>query len=223
LNLFKIIKKEILLGSLLLISASYASADNILNLGEGINLIASNGKEVNTDSFLNNSTTYKLPNGINQIMVNYTAEIKRSGEYELEHSKSFVLLFEQHDKNLKLSAPEIKKLIDIKEFEKKSNWALTTSSGKKVDFKAAIIEKNGFQFGRDYERELEIFNKSNNPASLPKKQFFTPTDIKPINSNMANKSSDINKENTPAKMLIFWYNQADQETRNSFKELIKNH
>jgi uncharacterized protein YccT (UPF0319 family) len=208
---------------ILILLPSYAFSDNTLNLGDGVNLIAINGKKADSGSFLNNRTGYKLPNGINQIMVNYTAEIKRSGEYELEHSKSFVLLFEQHDKSLKISAPEIKKLTDIKEFEQKSNWALTTSSGKKVDFKAAIIEKNGFQFGRDYERELEIFNKSNNPASLPKQQVFTPTDIKPINSNTANKPGDINKENMPAKMLIFWYNQADQETRKSFKELIKNH
>lgn len=207
---------------ILVLLPSYAFSDNMLNLDDGVNLIAINGKKVDSGSFLNNRTGYKLPNGINQIMVNYTAEIKKSGEYELEHSKSFVLLFEQHDKNLEISAPEIKNLNNFKDFEKKSNWTLSTISGKKVDFKAAVIEKNGFQFGRDYERELEIFNNSNNPASLPKKQVFTPTDIKPLDSNTANKAEDTNKENTPAKMLIFWYNQANKETRNSFKELIKN-
>jgi uncharacterized protein YccT (UPF0319 family) len=39
----------------------------------------------------------------------------------------------------------------------------------------------------------------------------------------ANNNNTSAKENMPAKMLIFWYNQADEKTRNSFKEFIKKH
>lgn len=221
-NLFKSIKKEILLGSLLLISASYASADNILNLGEGVNLIASNGKEVNTDSFFNNSTTYNLPNGVNQILVNYTAEIKKGSEYEIEHTNAFVLLFESNDAELTISAPNIRKLSDISDFERSKSWSLVNKSGDQIDFTASVIEKNGFQLSRNYERELEDFNKTNSAAALPKNVLFHASQLTNQKHEAVNNNNSKAKENMPAQMLIFWYNQADEETRKSFKELINN-
>lgn len=221
-NLFKSVKKEILLGSLLLISASCASADNILNLGEGVNLIASNGKEVNTDSFFNNSTTYNLPNGVNQILVNYTAEIKKGSEYEIEHTNAFVLLFESNDAELTISAPIIKKLSDISSFEKSKSWTLVSKSGNRLAFKAAIIEKKGFQLSRDYERELEEFNQTGSIAALPKAPLFSTSQLNSKKHATDNNNNSKAQENMPAKMLIFWYNQADLETRNSFKKLINN-
>ncbi len=97
-----------------LFSSSFVFAENILNLSEGVNLLAINGKEAKSPSFFNDQSAYKLPNGINQIVVSYTAEIKNGSEYELEYTNAFVLLFDQKDEQLLIAAPEIKKIKDIK-------------------------------------------------------------------------------------------------------------
>ncbi|WP_415901751.1 DUF2057 family protein [Neptuniibacter sp. QD29_5] len=60
-----------------LIASNYTYADNTLLLEEGVNLIAVNGSEVNSEKLFNGSNNYKLPNGSNQILVNYTAEVKK--------------------------------------------------------------------------------------------------------------------------------------------------
>lgn len=217
----KTIQKALLLSTLFLAS-TYASAGNILNLGEGVNLIASNGKEVNSDSFFNSSSNYKLPNGTNQILVNYTAEIKKGSEDELEHTDVFVLLFESHNSNITISAPEIKKPSDINKFEEIGNWNLANKDGEKIKFKFSIIEKKGFQLSRDYEREIEDFNNTDSAAALPKKDLFNAAQLNASSSKTKNNNNSQAKENMPAQMLIFWYNQADENTRKSFKELINN-
>ena len=201
-----------------LIASSYSYADNILILEEGVNLIAVNGSEVNSDKLFNGSNNYKLPNGSNQILVNYTAEVKKGGDFEIEQSKAFVLLFESNDSQISLAAPTIERIKDLDKFEQNKNWILKNSAGNSITYKVNIIEKGGFQLSRDFEEELEKFNQSNATASLPKSQITLPNNT----NNKPTKNSVIKKENMAMKMLIYWYNQADLNTRNSFKELIKN-
>ncbi len=202
--------------------SSFIFAENILNLSDGVNLIAVNGKEAENGGFLNNKSAYALPNGTNQIVINYTAEIKNGSEYELEYSNAFVLLFEQQDKTLFLSAPKINKIKDIKALENSGAWILTDNNGQEINYKVSLIKNSGFQLSRDYERELEDFNKTDAAAALPKPPLFDSKNVM-INPATANNNNTSAKENMPAKMLMFWYNQADEKTRNSFKEFIKKH
>jgi len=213
-------KLKLLLNTALIVFlfASYKSAhaDAKLQLGEGVNLLAVNGKEVSTDSFFPGKIEYKLRSGQNQILVNYTAEVKKGSDTELEQSKLFVLLFEANSAQLVLKAPEIEQKKELKAFEDNKSWILKTATGKSVKFKANILDKSGFQLSRDYEYELEKFNKSNKKAALPR--------IKDVKENIENptKEAKIEDKNMAMEMLIYWYNQADQNTRNSFKDLIKN-
>lgn len=198
-----------------LIASNNLLADNTISLDEGVNLIAVNGKEINTDKLFNGSTQYDLPNGSNQILVNYTAEVKKGSDLEIEHSKAFVILFESTNTNLSLSTPKIERIKDLKEFETTKSWILKNSSNKNIKYKVDIIEKGGFQLSRDFEEELEKFNKSNSPAALPKNEII-------IKNNKSTTKTAIKKESMAMEMLIYWYNQADIKTRNNFKELIKN-
>jgi len=206
-----------------LFSSSFVFAENTLNISDGVNLLAINGKEAKSSGFFNDSSSYNLPNGTNQIVVSYTAEIKNGSEYELEYSNAFVLLFDQKDEQLLLATPEIKKIKDIKALEEKGNWILTAKSGQPVDYKVSLIKNDGFQLSRDYERELEDFNKTDAAAALPNKPLFNPNQLTKNNTAKAKNNNTNAKENMPAQMLIFWYNQADEETKQSFKKLINNH
>lgn len=200
------------------IASNISYADNILLLEEGVNLIAVNGSEVNSDKLFNGSNNYKLLNGSNQILVNYTAEVKKGGDFEIEQSKAFVLLFESNNSQITLAAPTIERIKDLEKFEQNKNWILKNSAGNSIPYKVNIIEKGGFQLSRDFEEELEKFNQSNATASLPKSQIILPNNT----NNKPTKNNVIKKENMAMEMLIYWYNQADLNTRKSFKELIKN-
>ncbi|WP_415903646.1 DUF2057 family protein [Neptuniibacter sp. QD29_5] len=119
---------------------------------------------------------------------------------------------------MSLAAPTIDRIKDLDKFEKNKNWILTNSAGNSIPYKVNIIEKGGFQLSRDFEEELKKFNQSNATASLPKIQITFPNNT----NNKQTKNSVIKKENMAMEMLIYWYNQADLNTRKSFKELIKN-
>ncbi|WP_415892207.1 DUF2057 family protein [Neptuniibacter sp. PT8_73] len=200
-----------------LIASNYSCADNTLLLEEGVNLIAVNGSEVNSDKLFNGSNNYKLPNGSNQILVNYTAEVKKGSDFEIEQSKAFVLLFESNNSQISLEAPVIERIKDLEKFEQNKNWILINSAGQSIPYQVNIIEKGGFQLSRNFEKELENFNQSNAVAALPKSKITLPNSA---NKNQT-KNSIIKKENMTMEMLIYWYNQADLNTRKSFKELIK--
>lgn len=210
-NVLKLLKILFITPALLL--SFLANAENELVMGEGVNLIAVNGKEVSSDSFFSGKEKINLHNGVNQILVNYTAEIKNGSETELEHSNTFVILFKGKNERFTLSAPRIKKLSDIKKFESEKNWNLIDSQGNKFNFRSDIIKHSGFQLSRNYEAELKAFNKTNSPAALPEKN--------PIKINKNNKSKNAeSEENIASQMLIYWYNQADDKTREEFKKLI---
>lgn len=212
--------KNLVLSLTLLTITHSASADNTLHLGDGVNLIAVNGKELNSESFFGDSSQYRLPNGINQILVNYTAEIKKGSDYELESSNASVILFKIKDAIIHLQAPEIKRLKDLSTFEEGQNWILRDGVGKPLPFKSNLIKRSGFQLSRDYEQELEDFNKTNSQAALPQKNIFSNSQINTQITNHVKNNKNISKENIAAQMLIYWYNQADERTRESFKEII---
>ncbi|MCP4594978.1 DUF2057 domain-containing protein [Neptuniibacter sp.] len=217
-NYLNSIKKAALYVALV-ISPISVQAENILILGDGINLHASNEKEVNSDKLFSNSTQYKLPNGLNQILVSYTAEIQKGSDLEIEESNTFVLLFESHDSKLTLEAPEVKRLRDINRFEQIKNWSLHNGNGEAVKYKVDLIKKGGFQLSRDYEDELEEYNNSNAVAALPKKIINAPKP-RSIKQEAPQESPANHRKNMELEMLIYWYNQADAKTRKSFKELI---
>lgn len=193
-------------------------AEVAIELGEGINLLAVNGEEVDTDSFFADKTTARLPQGINQILVNYIAEVKPGDDSELEVTQPSVILFETVASKVSLSAPKIKSIRDVEMFEKNLNWTLTDEKGNPVPYKANLLIKKGLQLSRDYEDELEDFNLSNAESALQKIKIVSP--IKVSNAKNQKNSETKNNNNMAMDMLIYWYNQADEKTRRSFKELI---
>ena len=116
----------------------------------------------------------------------------------------------------------MKSIRDVEKFEKRLNWRLIDSNGKAIPFKANLLVKGGFQLSRDYEDELEEFNMSSADAALPKTKIISPVIKKSAVRNTQKPQQhqvNVNK-NMAMEMLIYWYNQADEKTRRSFKDLI---
>jgi len=194
-----------------------AFSETRLELGEGITLLIVNGKKVESESLFSGNPFIKLPKGQNQILVNYTAEINPGDDSELEVTQPTVILFNSQAQTLRLTAPVIKTARDVEKFEKNMSWNLIDNNGNKIPFKSDLLIKKGFQLSRNYEDELEEFNTRNNSAALQKKDIIS----KKTNINHTEQQTQVNKNKKIAMdMLIYWYNQADDKTRRSFKELI---
>ncbi|MDI3326887.1 DUF2057 domain-containing protein [Pontibacterium granulatum] len=203
-------------------------ADVTVQLEEGISVLAINGKEVIGKSVFSGADMVKLNDGINQLLVQYTAEIKTSAdEYELESTDPFVLLLDAANEQLVLKAPAIKSEKDIAQFNKQGSWRLINRDGTLVALKSAVLKKEGFQLARNYEYELSEFNMSGAEAALPYKQAVSdmaaPASVPVIHQADLNKISNSNQAsevNMAEQMLRYWYNQSDAETRKRFKKWI---
>lgn len=213
-----------LLVSLLGFSSSLV-ADVQVQFEEGISVLALNGKEVTHESLFSGTDSVKLKDGLNQLLVQYTAELKKSADdFELETTGSFVLLFDAKSIALVLKAPLIRNEDDVDAFNRRGDWRLLDASGVAQAIKVSPLKKDGFQLSRNYERELESFNLTDAAAALPYEREVGLADASPlpvVKSQSGNKNQSQSSElNMSEKMLRYWYNQADSETRQRFKKWI---
>lgn len=200
----------------LLFFTSSVCAEVKLNIGEDVSLIVVNGEEVDSDSFFGSRNQVELENGSNQVLIQYSVEITSAGDTEIETSDTHVILFTAKDTSLDIKAPKIKSLSQLSQFNKGQQWLITDDKGKSIEFQSAVLKKEGFQLDRNYKRELEEFNATNNAAAL---KNITRINSKPF--NMANATAETNVsvegKSMPAVMLQYWFMQADKETQEEFK------
>ncbi|SHJ23182.1 hypothetical protein SAMN02745165_01881 [Malonomonas rubra DSM 5091] len=199
-----------------------ASAEVALNLPENVKLLAANGK--NTED----SNSVELPDGTNQIAVRFKGELKASrNDFEIMSSDVFVVTFNANNTRLSMQPWNIHKAAQLKEFNQQPKIVLTDSHGKTITRQIDKLEKEGFQLMRDYARELAAFNKSDSPAALKltaadkQPQTFSRQPVashQPAPSQQAQQSE---QAQMAEQMLYYWYNQADQETRERFKAWLK--
>jgi len=198
-----------------------AMADIEFSAGEGVSILAVNGKAVDQATLFSGTPDISAPNGKTQILAEYTAEISRSADdYLLEKSDTFVITLSASDIHIRVSAPEITSRYDLKKFNTSAQWKLTDANGNSVPYVSGKLEKEGFQLARDYENELRIFNSSQNQAALPElnmetHNFNTGVSVKPSQEATGTDQKMV------GQMLQFWYEQANKETRNKFKSWIK--
>ena len=196
-----------------LVYTPYLWSSVVIELGPGVVLLAANGESVEEGS--ENIRNTIVPNGINQLVVQYEAEIKvASNEYELENSKSYVIVFDEVDNNLSLSAPRINSQRELDTFNVKGDWKLSDKGNQEIQYKADVLKKEGFQLNRDYERELEEFNLTSSPAAIRFKN-------RPYKSSVySSQPEQHDQSEMAAKMLEYWYMKADAETKASFKAWV---
>jgi len=198
-----------------------ASADVILIPAPGVDIVAVNGVSVESNSFFSDTSRIQLDNGQHQIVAEYVAEIEESADdYLLEKSDTFVLLFNANDTTLNLSAPAVSSQYALQTFNQGNQWQLTRTDGTPVEFTTGKLEKEGFQLGRDYEKELKRFNHTQAKAALPALATDTHS-FQSSGASIHSSETGITDQKMAGEMLQFWYERADQNTRDKFKSWIK--
>lgn len=201
-----------ILSSLFFLSST-TFAENTLQLGEGVNLLAVNGKEVDTEGLFNRQNKFPLSDGSVQLLVSYTAEIKKGSDTELETSHPNVLTFTTKQQQLSLSAPKITSEGDLTDFNKQKNWVLLQSNNQPLNFKAAKLPIRGFMMAVDYENELRKFNQSGDAAAV---QVSTKKLTPQITVDAGTTEQEV-----IYRMLKQWYDLANSETQKRFLNSVK--
>lgn len=226
------------LSSILFVSSSWA--DVSLQLPDNVKTVAVNGKNSNE------TETLILPNGVNQIAIRYQNEFGRNpNDSEMEYSDVFVVKFAANDEHLKMDIAEIQHKRDVEAFNNDPEIRIMNSNGTTIINQVAKLEIEGLQFWRDYEQELIIFNTTDSPAAMrinePEASKPVPAGKKPAPKQIQNNSSVVapssppmsrkkQTDTTPTKfdqqpimaeeMLEYWYQQADEPTREQFRKRI---
>lgn len=195
--------------------SSSVRAEVVLSVVPGITLLAINGSEIDSGSFFENKSTIILPDGKNQILVQYSSEIKKSGNLEIEITDPHVLVFSVNDNDILLSVPDIKRFSEFRKFNAGKLWLLKDSSDHSVEYLSKPLLKEGFQINRDYERELQDLNNAGGDLSINKSMSLSL-----LSSRINQSNNNSNSINLPEVLLKYWYLNADTETRHRFKSWV---
>lgn len=185
-----------------------------LALGSCVNVKAVNGSEQNASS----GQTLTLENGTRQLVVECTAEIGH--EAMLETSAAFVLRFTGMNETLTLAATDIRSDRDMDAFNRQGGWVLTDGQGHPVTFSADVLEKEGFQLVRDYQRELEIYNRSGAEAAVTARAETVGTELTSNQEGLLLDAQADPDQEEVSQMLRYWYLKADEKTRNEWNSWV---
>lgn len=213
-------------------SGNFAWAGIELKLPDNMTVVAVNGKNTDINGMIN------LPDGVNQVAIQFQGLIgggHSDDDSEMEYSDVFVIKFKARNQSLKMVTPHIKSAVDLDRFNRESDIRIQNSEGNPIDRHIAKLEKDGIQIFRDYENELKRFNKTDAPAALKpplsvSKGSETVLTDKPDTSKTISSATAGGKKldsvpqspsgNMAEKMLKYWYQQADEATRERFRRWI---
>lgn len=214
----KIVKTMIRLwiigGTVCLIFTGNPAWGNVtLQLPQNITIVAENGKNTNIDN------SASLPDGDNQIVIQFQGELSRKHadeDADFEYSDIFVVRFNASNQPLQMVTPRIKRLPELEKWNKKPDIRLVDSAGRDLDVQIARLEKDGIQVFRNYETELEAFNKTDSPAALNTLSSLSRGSVPPPK----HQSQPQGKSEMAEDMLEYWYQQADEQVKARFKQRI---
>ncbi|SQH76232.1 conserved exported protein of unknown function [Shewanella benthica] len=202
-----------------------AYAKLTLTLPKSAQLLVVNGVEMEDE------TSLVLHDGNNQIVFKYNTSFWQQGQQRRFSSEAVILTFNGQGSAYKLSLPRLRSNSDADKFNQLAELTLIDDAGVEVEYTSDLLLKAGMQLGRDYDKEIAVYNRSSAPAALPNLvpqiQKSTPvvlpatTVVVTHNSQPAEPvpNTSINQINI-GQMLDFWYSQADEETRKAFKDRI---
>ncbi|EJB8350422.1 DUF2057 domain-containing protein [Vibrio cholerae] len=153
---------KVLLSSAALLPFSVSAAVEI-KLAEEISPIVVNGEE--SGFRISKLSDITLDDGTHQLVVRVSKLVTGQTGYEKFNSNPLVLTFSATDQRLKLgSAKSITTLADAKAFDAAPMLTLADiSTGKEIEVKQDELPRlQGIT--RDYLKELNAYNKKNNPA-----------------------------------------------------------
>ncbi|SFP93599.1 DUF2057 family protein [Enterovibrio norvegicus] len=195
-----------------------AHADVTLHLNNNVELLAFNG-QAHKGTVFGTEEPIVLENGTQQIAFRYVASIEEGKDVTFVKSDVIVAKFDADDEEIHFDFPDVRTTKQAREFRKNPEFQLLDGSDSVMPFAKGTLEKNGFQLSRDYVSELQRFNQTTEPASLQLSATQVVAPVPTVRSGKVVVVDSVGK-NEEEYQLHYWYQKADQETKNRFRAFI---
>lgn len=152
--------KKTLIAMGLFLSASAVHADSQFAFQTEIEPQVVNGKAVDS-AWFSDVDQLQLHPGATQLGFTVGQIVFEDGKRRKFNSRLMVMSFDAKDEQTyQLNYKKFRTIEEANKFNDDPLFELKTNNGEPVKFKLAVLDKNGLQGFRDYEREIAEFNKT---------------------------------------------------------------
>ena len=215
-----------------------AHAEVTITLPDSAEPLLLNGKDINSHRLISQ-------NGPQQLVLAARATYREFGQQKRFTSETLIVTFLGENNHYRVSLPKINSPRSAEKFNDVPQVSITDTQGNKVAYKLDRLRKEGIQIGRDYSEEIKAYNASGGIAAIEVSQAIQvtqTTSTSPATNHAtshvaASASLSAAQEATApqstqqqaaprrdqinvGQMLDFWYEQADDATREAFKKRI---
>ncbi|PMG27425.1 hypothetical protein BCU97_22660 [Vibrio splendidus] len=203
-----------------IIVAPHVLADVEIQVPSSVDILAVNEAKPDLDGSLFSSyKTLSLPDGQNQIVFQYQLAFDKGNDREFVDSDAVIATFSATDAALTFDMPKYRNTAEAKKGFENLDWKLVDENQNAVSVKQDKLIKDGMQIGRKYPQEVKIYNQKGGIAALTigASAGVTVAVAQPVTLPA---KIDGNAANTAEEMLYFWYEKADAETKQKFKDYV---
>lgn len=188
-----------------------ALANVTISIPDTVEVLLVNEQKPQLDGGLFSSQkTVTLPDGENQILFLYKPYFAQGKDRIIVESDPIVAKFAAKESELVFDFPSYRNVREAKAEIKSADWQFKNQNGQVVSVQQEQLAKEGMQIGRNFKLEIAEYNRHDGIASL-NKSIPMPTNV---------SMDDLKGENTAEQMLHFWYQEADKETQQRFKQFL---
>ncbi|MCK8079694.1 DUF2057 family protein [Vibrio sp. 1CM24A] len=169
--------------------------------------------------FFSSSKTITVPDGVNQIVFKYQLAFSQGNDREFVDSDTIIATFDATDTALTFDMPKFRNTNEAKKGFQNLDWKLVDENQNAISVKQDKLIKDGMQIGRKYPQEAKEYNQKGGIAALTvgASAGAAAAVAQPVTLPA---KIDGNAANTAEEMLYFWYEKADAETKQKFKDYV---
>ncbi|MEZ8087062.1 DUF2057 family protein [Vibrio sp. 1S139] len=168
--------------------------------------------------FFSSSKTITVPDGVNQIVFKYQLAFSQGNDREFVDSDTIIATFDATDTALTFDMPKFRNTNEAKKGLQNLDWKLVDENQNAISVKQDKLIKDGMQIGRKYPQEAKEYNQKGGIAALTVGASAGAAVVaQPVTLPA---KIDGNAANTAEEMLYFWYEKADAETKQKFKDYV---
>jgi uncharacterized protein YccT (UPF0319 family) len=202
-----------------IIVAPHVLADVEIQVPSSVDILAVNEAKPDLDGSLFSSyKTLTVPDGQNQIVFQYQLAFDKGNDREFVDSDAIIATFSATDAALTFDMPKYRNTAEAKKGLEKLDWKLVDENKNAISVKQDKLIKDGMQIGRKYPQEAKEYNQKGGIAALTVGASAGAAAVaQPVTLPA---KIDGNAANTAEEMLYFWYEKADAETKQKFKDYV---
>lgn len=225
------IARRLLSAMVIAVLALPVFADNTLIPAERTRLLVVDGKDAKTLD-IDARAGIPMSDGRHQIVFQIRTLVREGNDNRMYTSTPYIMSFDlKGDQTYRVQPPNLRNIQDTRNFERSpaDSFSLVDAKGNSVPFEFATFNRSGLMLG-NIESDIQKFNLTDDPAAVKELTGATPMPVAttPVATTAALEQTSSPKPAPQAEaaapasesMLKYWYNQADQETRNKFLQWV---